>query len=133
MALSAEWELLYGSAPPDKMSPDLLARGIAWKQQALSEGGVDPATSRELDRLAAQLDRSGDLDLERQMSLRAGTRLVREWHGRICRVLVLEEGFEFDGERYASLSQIARTITGTQWSGPRFFGLTQRRRASTDG
>jgi hypothetical protein len=133
MALSAEWTLFYSSAPPDRMSPDLLARGIAWKQQALSEGGVDPATTRELDRLATQLERSGDLDLERQTSLRSGTRLVREWHGRTCRVEVLDQGFEFDGERYASLSQIARTITGTQWSGPRFFGLTQRRRASVDG
>jgi hypothetical protein len=115
------------------MSPDLLTRGIAWKQQALSEGGMDPATVRELDRLAAQLDRSGDLDLERQTSLRSGTRLVREWRGRTCRVEVLGEGFEFEGERYASLSQIARAITGTQWSGPRFFGLTQRRRAFVDG
>lgn len=133
--LSSEWEALHGAAPPRNMGSDLLARGIAWKQQERHEGGLCPAIVRELDRFAAQLGRSGDLDLERQTSLRPGSRLIRDWHGRTCRVLVLDEGFEFEGERYASLSQIARKVTGTQWSGPRFFGLNQRRRAlaSADG
>jgi hypothetical protein len=83
--------------------------------------------------LADQLARSGDLDVERQLSLKKGTRLVREWQGRTYQVMVLDEGFLFEERRYASLSQIARDVTGTKWSGPRFFGLRQRSRGNSEG
>lgn len=73
-----------------------------------------------------------DLDVERQLSLKIGTRLVREWHGRTCHVTVLEEGFLFEDRRYASLTQIARAVTGANWSGPRFFGLRQRVRSGKE-
>jgi hypothetical protein len=76
-------------------------------------------------RHADQLTRSGDLDVECQLSLKTGTRLVREWHGRTCHVAVLENSFLYEDQQYASLSQIARVVTGTKWSGPRFFGLRQ--------
>jgi hypothetical protein len=62
--------------------------------------------------------------------LKTGTRLVREWRGRAHTVLVRDDGFEYEGERYRSLTVIAERITGAHWSGPRFFGLTKRSGAS---
>lgn len=124
--LRAEWQRLHGHPPPDGLGRSLLARGIAYRWQEAEHGGLATGTVRELARLAQQLERSGDLDVERQLSLKMGTRLIREWHGRTCRVMVLDEGFEYEGLRFASLTQIARHITGTNWSGPRFFGLRTR-------
>lgn len=131
--LRLAWQQAYGSAPPAGLGRDLLARGISWKHQERVQGAVSSALTRELTRLAQQLERSGNLDVERQLSLKTGTRLVREWHGRTCHVTVLEEGFLFENRRYASLSQIARAVTGARWSGPRFFGLRQRFRATESG
>lgn len=127
------WEQAHGAPPPQGLGRELLARGISWKQQEQCDGGFTPSLRRELARLAEQLDRSGDLDIERQLSLKTGTRLVREWHGRTCHVTVLEDAFLFEDRRYASLTQIARSITGANWSGPRFFGLRQRTRVPTVG
>jgi len=62
--------------------------------------------------------------------LRPGVRLVRDWHGETHSVLVLEDGFDYRGQRCRSLTEIAKTITGTHWSGPRFFGVSEPRRAS---
>ena len=126
--LRRQWEQAHGSPPPRGLGRDLLARGISWKAQEKASGGFPPALQRELSRLAEQLDLSGELDVERQTFLKAGTRLVREWQGRSCHVAVLPDGFIFEDKRYNSLSEIARTITGTRWSGPRFFGLRQRPR-----
>lgn len=126
------WEQAHGVPPPKGLGRELVGRGISWKAQEKAHGGFPPALKRELARLADQLDRSGDLDVERQLSLKAGTRLVREWNGRTLHVAVLEDGFLFEDRRYASLTQIARTVTGTNWSGPRFFGLRQRSKASAN-
>ena len=127
------WEQAHGTPPPPGLGRELLTRGISWKAQEQLHGGLPPALRRELARLADQLERSGDLDVERQLSLKTGTRLVREWHGRTCHVTVLEQGFLFEDRRYASLTQIARDVTGTNWSGPRFFGLRQRSRIPSGG
>jgi hypothetical protein len=126
VSLRAEWMRVYGTAPNKGLGPSLMRRGIAYRLQEQVHGGLSPATLRTLARLAEQLDKSGDLDVERQLSLKTGTRLVREWHGRTCHVTVLESSFLYENQQYASLSQIARVITGTKWSGPRFFGLRQR-------
>jgi hypothetical protein len=124
--LREEWHRVYGTVPNKGLGPSLMRRGIAYRMQEQVYGGLSPATLRTLVRLAEQLTRSGDLDVERQLSLKTGTRLVREWHGRTCHVTVLESSFLYEDQQYASLSQIARVITGTKWSGPRFFGLRQR-------
>ena len=113
---------------PDRLPRDLLIRSIAWQIQTAEHGDLAPAIARQLDRLAAQLARSGDLDLEREVRLKPGTKLVREWRGRTLQALVLEDGYLFEDRRYASLSHVASAITGTRWSGPRFFGLKQRKR-----
>ena len=127
------WEQAHGTPPPPGLGRELLTRAISWKEQEQRHGGLAPALKRELSRLADQLERSGDLDVERQLSLKTGTRLVREWHGRTRHVTVLEQGFLFEDRRYASLTQIARDVTGAHWSGPRFFGLRQRSRIPDAG
>jgi hypothetical protein len=124
--LRGEWHRVYGTLPNKGLGPSLMRRGIAYRLQEQVHGGLSPATLRTLVRLADQLTKSGDLDVERQLSLKTGTRLVREWHGRTCHVTVLENSFLYEDQQYASLSQIARVVTGTKWSGPRFFGLRQR-------
>lgn len=111
---------------PDRLSRDLLIRTIAWQLQEKQLGSLSAALERRLVTLAKQLDRSGTLDMEREIAIKPGTRILREWRGETYRVTALDEGFAYDDRVYASLSEIARAITGTRWSGPRFFGLPQR-------
>ena len=77
---------------------------------------------RELKPFASQIELGRPLGLG--PIAKSGTRLVRQWRGRTYHVTVTDDGFEFEGQSYSSLSQIAQAITGTKWSGPRFFGLT---------
>jgi hypothetical protein len=121
--LRQEWERLHGMAAPAAASPDFLQRDIAYRRQADQHGGLSADACRRLAALA-----SGDPAKAREPRvptprIKAGSTLLREWHGRTYTVLALEEGFEMAGQRFASLSEIARHITGAHWSGPRFFGL----------
>src|SRR5436305_949308 len=124
--LRTEWRSLYRTDPPTRLSRDLLLRGIAFRRQERLEGGLSIAARRRLDALAAQLDAKAASAFAPAAILKPGTRLVREWHGRAHAVIVLEDGFEYQGRRYASLSRLATLITGTRWSGPVFFGLKRR-------
>ena len=122
--LRAAWRRLHkGQTMPDGLGRDLATRALAWQMQERLHGGVPPARLRELGRLAAQLDVNGELDLARDVKLKPGTRLVRQWHAQTYHVLVLDNGYEFDRRFFKSLTPIAREITGAAWSGPRFFGL----------
>jgi hypothetical protein len=122
-ALRAEWRRHYRGHPPKRVSRDLLVLGIAWKIQARSHGGLRATTKRRIAALAKiDLD-DGSGARGRVARLKPGARLVREWHGQTHTVMVLEDGFEWRGQHWRSLSVIAREITGTHWSGPRFFGL----------
>jgi hypothetical protein len=125
-ALRAEWRRLYRSQPP-RLSRDLLVRGIAYRLQELGTGGMGKATRRKLAAFARELEASGSLAVPTSPQLRPGARLVREWRGRTHAVAVLEDGFAYGGKTYPSLTKIAQAITGAHWSGPRFFGLTDRR------
>jgi hypothetical protein len=100
--------------------------------QERGQGSLTSSTRRDIER---QIKRLGKDDVEAVIapSLKPGTRLVRSWHGKMHQVLVLDDGFEFDGRRYASLTQIAGDITGTHWSAPRFFGLVTRLRRRAVG
>jgi hypothetical protein len=89
-------------------------------------GGVDEVTARQLHLMATALTNDTQTSVPEVSGLETGTILVREWRNTEHRVLVLEGGFEHQGKRYESLTAIARAITGTNWSGPRFFGLEQR-------
>ncbi len=124
--LRARWREVYRSVAPD-ISPDLLRRGIAYRLQERGQGSLTSSTRREIERHIKRLGRDDEAPV-RAPSLKPGTRLVRSWRRRMHQVLVLEDGFEFDGRRYGSLTQIAIDITGAHWSGPRFFGLLARSR-----
>jgi hypothetical protein len=124
--LRAEWRRLYRGQPA-RLSRDLLVRGIAYRLQELSFGGMSKATRRKLATFAKELEAGGRLAVPTSPQLRPGARLVREWRGRTHAVAVLEDGFAYAGKTYASLTQIAQAITGAHWSGPRFFGLNDRR------
>jgi len=123
--LRIQWQQLYRATPPTRLSRDLLVRGIAYLVQECALGGLSASTIRRLRLLAASSQRhrgTGDASV---ISLPPGTTLVREWHQKVHTVSVLDNGYEYQGERYSSLSRIARRITGVSWSGPRFFGVSK--------
>ncbi len=126
VGLRAEWRRLYRSHPPLHIRRDLLVLAIAWKLQEKVYGGLTAAQKRKLAGIAEELRKNGDLSGSPAIRMKPGMRLVREWRGETHTVLVLEDGFEWNGVRRRSLSTIAREITGTRWSGPRFFGLKPR-------
>ncbi|CAG0938898.1 hypothetical protein GPROT2_00441 [Gammaproteobacteria bacterium] len=123
--LAAEFERLYGSAPPQYIHRGMLLRAVAYQYQVLATGGPDRALQRRLVRLAGELRRHGSVAAERP-AVKPGTRLLREWQGETHTVTVTETGFRYRDQRYESLTAIARQITGTAWSGPAFFGLRPR-------
>ena len=129
--LSAAWRETFRQPPPD-ISPEFMARAIAWRIQERLHGGLPGSVSRELAKAADRLRKTGEAASGNEISLKPGTRLVRSWHGRTINVLVTEDGFEFDGRRYRSLTHISSEVTGTHWSGPRFFGLRNRRTAKVN-
>jgi Protein of unknown function (DUF2924) len=124
-----EWRRLHRAEPPH-LSRDLMMRALAYRIQEIAFGGLSKATLRRLAGLAAEFESDGRIATLAQPRLKPGARLVREWHGRTHAVVVTEEGFEFEGKLYRSLTGIAREITGAAWSGPRFFGLPRAASAS---
>ena len=123
--LRAEWRRLYRGQPP-RLSRDLLVRSIAYRIQELAHGGLSKAMRRKILALTKVLQSNGSIEPDDGLNLRPGARLVREWRGRTHTVRVSEDGFEYDGKPYSSLSKIAHAITGAHWSGPRFFGLKRK-------
>lgn len=111
-ALRAEWQKVY-KTPAPRLSPDLLRHGIAYRLQERAYGKL-PA------KVARQIAVDGR---KKEPEVSAGTRLVREWNGRTIDVIATDEGMIWEGRTYRSLSAIAREVTGTPWSGPRFFGI----------
>jgi hypothetical protein len=122
--LRQEWRRLYHCEPP-RLSRDLLMRGIGYRLQELQYGGLGKSTRRKLKTLAKMFRTEGRVAPDPGLSLKPGARLVREWHGRTHTVTVTEDGFEYAGTTYPSLTKIAKKITRTHWSGPRFFGLVR--------
>ncbi len=110
------WREAFGRPPPKYLSPQFMQRVLIWETQSQMLGGVPVKTERVLKRLAA-----GKTPVP---TAKAGSHLIREWNGRTYQVEVTGDGYVFDGKTWRSLSAIARHITGAQWSGPRFFGLT---------
>jgi hypothetical protein len=98
-------------------------RGIGYRRQESQHGGLGKATLRKLKTLAKMFRTTGRVAPDPGLSLKPGARLVREWHGHTHTVTVTEDGFEYAGMTYPSLTKVARKITGAHWSGPRFFGL----------
>ena len=127
--LKAEWQALY-DAPAPNNSRNFLEGRLAYRIQELTYGGPDKQTRRLLDLLADEVE--GTLTRKAQIADPrnpvVGTKLIREWDGVAHTVTVLREGFDWGGQRYKSLSAVARAITGTRWNGYRFFGLRERKR-----
>jgi hypothetical protein len=116
---------LYRREPPLGLSRDLIIRALANKLQERTSGRPSLAMKRCLDTLAGEFEKGGR-SFDPGVIPKTGARLVRQWRGHAHTVLVLEDGFEYEGQRYRSLTMIAARITGAHWSGPRFFGLIKR-------
>jgi hypothetical protein len=109
--LRREWRRLWHSEPP-RISRDLLALGLGYRLQEIAQGVLSKATRRKLQTMAKALRTTGRVGPAPSLSLKSGARLVREWGGRTHRVTVTEDGFEYAGKNYPSLTQIAKKITG---------------------
>jgi hypothetical protein len=118
-SLAERWGSFFGASPPPGTSRSLMIRAVAYKMQERAFGGLKASTRRKL---------LGDSGNGREAASRShkvspGTLLLREWQGVTHQVTVIEDGIVYRGKRYRSLSEVARVITGSHWSGPRFFGL----------
>lgn len=137
--LRARWRQLLRTRPPEHLSRGLLLRLLAYRLQAKAYGDLDGETTRYLDQIAKeqvrQLRRGEGKrkgppaipSVPAPRGLKEGTLLVREYGGQMHRVTVVPGGYAWQGATYPSLSEVARLITGTRWSGPRFFGLREHR------
>jgi hypothetical protein len=131
--LKERWRTLYGSEPPGRISRDLLVRALAYRIQEQALGGLKPSTHRLLAKVAADASARRPILWAPEPDLKPGTVLLREWHGTQHQVIFREDGIVLNGKPYKSLSQVAYRITGTKWSGPRFFGLHAKPQEQTDG
>lgn len=120
--LRKRWVELYETPCPRQISRPLLTRALAYRMQEQVFGGLDRVTQRRLDRATADLA-TGRSFTTGGSKIKPGTRLLREWNGRVHEVIVLEKGVQYRNRSWPSLSAVAREITGARWSGPRFFGL----------
>ena len=142
--LRQEWERLY-SEPARSHNRDFLFRRLAWRVQELAHGGLSQQAKARIEALtpevltAARTRRTGAREAAtdseptqakvRDLRLPTpGTVLTRQYHGHEIRVVTIEDGFEWEGRRYGSLSAVAKAVTGQKWNGWLFFGLTQRKR-----
>ena len=131
-ALRERWRSLYGSPAPRSLRRGLLIRAVAYQLQVKAFGGLSAATKKKLREIAVAA-REGRFDpAVIGPRVKPGTRLIRVWQGETHSVLVLDDGFEWDGTRYRSLSLVAKTITGTNWNGWTFFGV-KRPGSPTEG
>jgi Protein of unknown function (DUF2924) len=129
--LRLQWRNQMGGTPPAHLPRWLLLRVLAYQFQVAALGGPDKATLRVIRQPKGRtLGSAGSGPFEARIAstregadLRAGALLVREWKGKLERVMVLEKGFAWNGKSYSSLSQVAKAMTGTAWNGHRFFGL----------
>ena len=118
------WKKLYGSEPPAKISQQLLVRAVAYKIQENAFGGLKPATLKFLAKAAEDNSSNNkELSVAPPLTIKSGTRLIREWHGKTYEVEIIENGVLWGGKQYRSLSKVAHLITGTKRSGHLFFGL----------
>ena len=117
-ALRVGWAEAFGDAPPHFLSMIFMRKALIWRAQCRAFGGLPSDVKRALNSAAG--DKSVNLPAP---AIKPGTQLVREWNGRRYQVEVLDDGFLMNGDHFKSLSAIALQITGTSWSGPRFFGL----------
>ena len=134
--LRRQWRAHLGGEAPAHLSRWLLMKVLAYRLQSDAFGDLGKSIRRILrsgteDGVGAPFDRRAPQTRE-GLGLKAGALLVREWNGRLERVMILEEGFAWNGQTFGSLSQIAKAMTGTTWNGHRFFGLRQGKTPAAD-
>jgi hypothetical protein len=136
--LRSRWQSVFQRPPPDQLPRHLLFAIITYRVQADRLGDLDHETRQVLDRTDAKSTsvttsaRLVSFD-QKRTELTPGTMLVREWEQHSQRVMVMADGFAWNGQTYDSLSKVAFAITGTKWNGPRFFGLRDREDKSAVG
>lgn len=119
---------LYNQSPPKSAARGFLKANIAYRLQEVEQDCLNSKTSHKLLKIARELEKDPAYSPAPSQDIKPGTRLVRRWQNNTHEVTVLDAGFEYQGQRYRSLSKIAMEITGTKWSGPVFFGLKDRSR-----
>ena len=122
-ALGDLWKHFFGSTPPIQLRRNLMIPILAYRIQEQTFGSLSARAHERLLDLSRAFEKGSDPALARAPLMRPGTRLVRQWGDRVHLVNVESNGYEYQGARYQSLSEIARLITGTRWSGPLFFGI----------
>ena len=122
-AATRDWDAAFGSPPPPYLSVAFMRNAAAYATQCRAHGGLPAATRRTLQKVAS----GTPVPDAGKTTLRPGAHLVREWNGRTYQVEVVAGGYRMDGKTWPSMSAIAKHITGTTWSGPRFFGVVDRR------
>jgi Protein of unknown function (DUF2924) len=131
--LKERWRNLYGTEPPGKIHRSLLTPAIAYRMQENALGALRPSARRHLMRVVTNAADGRQAPGHPSFSPKPGTVLVRDWGGVTHQVKVLEYGILLRGKRYKSLSEVARVITGSHWSGPLFFGLKSAAREQSNG
>jgi len=121
--LLALWAEVFGTPLSFRAQKDFLICALAHRMQEQAQGGLKPSTRKRLQKLSEELEGGIKTAPTEAVKLKPGARLIREWRGETHEVNVVSSGFEYRKKSYKSLSEIARLITGTRWSGPRFFGL----------
>jgi hypothetical protein len=121
--LRERWKAMFGKAPSQEIGRSFLTRAIAYRLQERAYGGLKPSTRRLLLRFSEETAAGSSPKKPQIRKAQSGTILIREWQGNAHRVTMLDDGVSFNGKHYRSLSEVAREITGSRWSGPRFFGL----------
>jgi hypothetical protein len=127
--LAAEWEKLFGRDAPCRISQNLMVCVIAHKWQEQAFGGLSASDQKLLDRMANAFKQNPTF-LKPSLQIKNGTRLRRLWRGKYHEVTAASDGFVYEGNKYRSLSEVARTITGTRWNGLVFFGLKKGQHAN---
>ena len=121
--LQSLWTKLFDKPPNPALRRENLIPILAYRLQEKAYGGLKPSVAKRLRALAEGEPRRGSAATP---TIRPGTRIVREWQGKLHEVCALADGYEYNGQTWRSLSEIARAITGTRWSGPAFFGIRRR-------
>lgn len=121
-ALLEAWQRAYGNSPPKGLSEKTLQLAQDYNKQARQHGSLPTATRKQLLKIARGQKTSSDRPIA-NLHLKPGARLVRQWKGQTYVIDILDKGYLWQDQVYGSLSEVARTITGARWSGPRFFGV----------
>lgn len=118
------WQELYRKPAPTGFKKDLMVPFLAYRMQEIAFGGLKPSTRSELRGIARRMEKPSSTNQQIcRPRIKSGTRILRKWRGETHEVVVTDSGYEYRRASYKSLSEIARKITGTRWSGPAFFGL----------